>query len=292
MSTDKNTAEVAPYTDALRVPGPLDYRDVRKNTQLVKKALQELMIDGVDYGTVPGCGDKKGLFKPGAEKLMLMFKLGCFLEQKNESDNPDIIKYIVKTKIVHLPTGIELGIGVGSASTDEEKYKWRKMVCQEEFDATPEERRREKWYKAYQEKPAYSVKQVRTNPADVENTVLKMAAKRSKVDAVITCTGASDIFNQGEDDIIIDIEEARQPLKKPQSKEEAAKTGKPQETPAKAESTAQKQVPKPEMAVPAGYRSMQAKYNGLCPGCNNETKVGAVIFYKEATKKAYHPDCV
>lgn len=282
----ENEVAIQPYPEHLRTPGPLEFRDVRRNTQLVKQALEQVMKKDVDYGTVPGCGDKQGLFKAGAEKLMLMFKLGCFVEAKNESDNPDVIKYVTKTRIVHLPTGIELGTGVGSASTEEEKYKWRKMVCQEEFDATPEERRREKWYKAYQDKPAYSVKQVRTNPADVENTVLKMSAKRSKVDAVITCTAASDIFNQGEDDIIIDIEEPRNPLKKPQSKTEAKKTEKAPETAPNTQSSAT------ERATPAGYRAIKAKFNGICPACNQETHVGADIFYKEATKKAYHPDCV
>lgn len=291
MSTEKNlVAEALPHIDQLKTSGPLDYKDVRRNTQLVKKALQEVMVKEVDYGTTPGCGDKPGLFKAGAEKLCVMFKLGCFPEAKNVSENPDCIHYLTKTKIIHLPTGIELCVGVGSASTDEEKYKWRKSVCDEEFNETPEERRRIKW-KAGKDKP-YSIKQVRTNPADLDNTVLKMSAKRSKVDATITATGASDIFNQGEDDIIIDLDEPRNPLKKPQSRQEAAKTGKGSETPPNAESTAPGAPAGPERAVPAGYRSMKAKYNGLCPACNGETKVGTDIFYKDATKKAYHPDCV
>src|SRR5690606_22905756 len=44
-------------------------------------------------------------------------------------------------------------------------------------------------------------KQVRTNPADVANTILKMAKKRAQVDAVITATAASDIFTQDIEDL-------------------------------------------------------------------------------------------
>ncbi|WP_418719751.1 hypothetical protein [Bilophila wadsworthia] len=38
------------------------------------------------------------------------------------------------------------------------------------------------------------------NPADYYNTCLKMAKKRALVDAVLTCTAASDIFTQDIED--------------------------------------------------------------------------------------------
>lgn len=268
-------ATIVPYTELLKVPGPLDYRDVRKNTQLVKLALKEVMIENVDYGKIPGCGDKPGLFKPGAEKLGLMFKLGCFPEVKNESENPDIIKYLVKTKVVHLPTGIEMCVGVGCASTDEEKYKWRKAKQKAEFEATPDDRKRIKYdYNT-------TTEQVRQNPADVENTVLKMAAKRSMVDAIIKATAATDIFNQGEDDIIIDIEESRNAPKKPQAKTDV----KPEET----------KVPdnSHEPALPNGYKLIVSKFKGTCKGCNQETAEGSkIIFNPNAKGMVYHPDCL
>jgi hypothetical protein len=40
------------------------------------------------------------------------------------------------------------------------------------------------------------------NPADHKNTVLKMAKKRSLVDATLTCTAASDIFIQDIEDLV------------------------------------------------------------------------------------------
>jgi hypothetical protein len=266
---------IQPYTDALRTPGPLDFKDVRRNTQLVKQALREVMVENVDYGKIPGCGDKPGLFKPGAEKLGLMFKLGCFPDCKNESENPDVIKYVTRTKVIHLPTGTEVCVGVGCASTDEEKYKWRRAVSHAEFEATPEERRRLKFYRE-----ATPTEQVRQNPADVENTVLKMSAKRSMVDAIVKATAATDIFAQGEDDIIIDIDEPRSGPKRPQAKAPDSPPTSTQATPVD---------PRP---IPEGYVPMMAKFPSECLGCQGKIEKDTKMLYNRTTKKTLHGiDC-
>ena len=43
--------------------------------------------------------------------------------------------------------------------------------------------------------------QVRTEPEDADNTILKMAKKRALIDAVLTVTAASDIFAQDVEDL-------------------------------------------------------------------------------------------
>src|SRR5690606_20296729 len=48
---------------------------------------------------------------------------------------------------------------------------------------------------------AFAVKQVRTDPADVANTVLKMAKKRAQIDMTLTALAASDIFTQDIEDL-------------------------------------------------------------------------------------------
>ena len=90
------------------------------------------------------------------------------------------------------------GIGIGEASSDEEKYKWRRAVNDAEFNTTPASRRREKHGRGYDGKPDYTIPQVRTNPADQANTVLKMAKKRSYTDLALTATAASEVFTQDE----------------------------------------------------------------------------------------------
>jgi hypothetical protein len=89
-------------------------------------------------------------------------------------------------------SGIVVGVGVGRCSSNEEKYKWRRAVCREEWDATPEARRRLCWKTGA--KGVYSINQVRTNPEDLANTVLKMAKKRAQADLCLTALAASDAF--------------------------------------------------------------------------------------------------
>ena len=45
------------------------------------------------------------------------------------------------------------------------------------------------------------MQQVRTNPADIANTVLKMAKKRAQIDLTLTATAASDCFTQDVEDL-------------------------------------------------------------------------------------------
>ena len=47
----------------------------------------------------------------------------------------------------------------------------------------------------------YTVQQVRTESADLANTVLKMACKRAKIAMVLNVTAASDMFGQDLEDL-------------------------------------------------------------------------------------------
>lgn len=170
--------------------------DVRAQVNLMQDVMAEVMKDGTHYGTIPGT-KSKSLYKAGAEKLMATFRLAGDPEVTDLSQNGEIA-YRVKVRL-STASGQFIGAGIGECSSSEEKYSWRAAVCDEEFEETPENRRRVKFSK-YQGK-VEKKKQVRTNPADVANTILKMAKKRAQVDAVITCTAASDIFTQDIEDL-------------------------------------------------------------------------------------------
>jgi hypothetical protein len=47
----------------------------------------------------------------------------------------------------------------------------------------------------------YTVQQIRTEPADLANTALKMACKRAKIAMVLNVTAASDMFSQDLEDL-------------------------------------------------------------------------------------------
>lgn len=178
--------------------GAMTVAQLKANRDLMKQAMSELMEPGKHYGKVPGTGSKPTLLKPGAELLCVLFRVNAEPDVEDLS-TVDCIRYRVKLKGVHIPTGQVIAWGVGEASTDEEKYKWREAKCREEFAEAPDDRKRWKW--KGDRGPDDGVNQVRTNPADAANTILKMAEKRAKCDLALAFSACSDVFAQDLDNI-------------------------------------------------------------------------------------------
>ena len=172
--------------------GRLSATETIDHARAVQEVMQTLMKEGEHYGKIPGT-DKPTLLKPGAEKLCVAFRIADDYRVEDLSAG-DCIRYRVTCVGRHQLTGIDLGTGVGEGSTNEERYKWRRAVCDEEFEATPESQRRIKYGR--KSGGYFTTKQVRTEPADLANTVLKMACKRAKMAMVLSVTGASAIFSQ------------------------------------------------------------------------------------------------
>lgn len=164
---------------------------------------------GIHYGVIPGT-PKPTLYKAGAEKILATFRIATDFEVTDLSTE-DCIRYRVKV-IGILPDGSVIGYGIGECSSDEEKYRWKKPSCDTEFNETDPARRRLKWGRGSSGKADYSTKQVRTNPADLGNTILKMGKKRGVIDMVLTSTAASDVFDQDLEDLgdVIDITDYKQ----------------------------------------------------------------------------------
>lgn len=197
----------------------LTAKDIRAQINLIQEVMRSVMKEETHYGTIPGCS-KPSLYKPGAEKILATFRLTAEPIVEDLSDI-DEIRYRINLKIISA-SGQIIGYGVGECSSDEEKYKWKKAVCDAEFNETPEDRRRVKWFKGYGNKSDYQVSQIRTEKADIANTILKMAKKRSLIDGCLTTTACSDIFEQDIEDLegVIDIEKrnSKPPVQKPQRK--------------------------------------------------------------------------
>lgn len=191
----------------------------------VQKAKEAIMKPGVHYGKIPGTGGKDTLLKPGGEALLSTFQVGAFPEVEDLSEG-DVIRYRVLVRGVHLPTGQDIGVGIGECSSAEEKYAWREAICPEEFDAADPADRRVKWRRGQGGKP-YSKQQVRVNAADVANTVLKMGKKRGLIDLALTALAASDVFAQDLEELSAELREhvardeapMKEPPRQPQEKE-------------------------------------------------------------------------
>lgn len=204
---------------AIQENGPLTAANIKAQVQLIQEVMKAVMVKDVHYGTIPGT-QKPTLYKAGSEKILSTFRISVDLEVEDLSTY-DCFRYRVKARGIS-PSGAMVGCGIGEASTDEEKYKWRSAVCQEEYDSLPEDRKRIKWVKGWQGQSSKAIIQVRTNPPDVANTVLKMAKKRAQIDLTLTATAASDVFDQDLEDmdpgLIHEVADKKPPIQEPQAK--------------------------------------------------------------------------
>lgn len=165
---------------------------------MVQEVMRAVMKQDVHYGVIPDT-DKPTLYKAGAEVLCMAFRVADSYEVEDLSAD-GVVRYRVTCTGTHQVMGHVLGTGMGEASSGEEKYKWRKASSPQEFEATPTNLRREKHIKP-RNGNAFVIQQVRTEPADLANTILKMANKRAKMAMVLNVTAASDCFAQDLEDM-------------------------------------------------------------------------------------------
>jgi hypothetical protein len=185
----------------------------------VREVSRRVMKEGVHFGNIPGTAkDKKTLLKPGAEVLCMAFQLAPTFspDERREGEHLEVV---MTCTLTHIPTGTVLGNGIGSCSTRESKYAWRKgeRSCPKCGKATIRKstRDRAEWYcwrkidgcgatfkiddKSITEQQVGRI----PNPdiADMYNTVRKMACKRAHIAATLFVTGASELFTQDVEDM-------------------------------------------------------------------------------------------
>lgn len=187
-------------------------QEVKEHVGLIQNVMKQVMKSGTHYGVIPGC-QQPTLYKAGSEVLLTTFMIGTRLEVEDLSTD-DCYRYRVKVIGFHQGSGTILGEGIGECSTNESKYKWRRSYIQEEFDDTPETRRKFTYAKA-KGGSVFKNMMVRTDPSDLANTVLKMAKKRAQIDFTLTALGASDIFTQDIEDLPPEVAGTVSDRKKP-----------------------------------------------------------------------------
>jgi DNA-directed RNA polymerase subunit RPC12/RpoP len=152
-----------------------------KMKEIFNKLFSTVLQQGVDFDKIPGT-DKPTLLKPGADLLCQIFhfssgepKILSFLEDFEKG----ILSYTVSIPIVHRDTGTIMGVGIGGSNSFEVRYKYRYI------DSDEGER----------------VRVENPEPADQQNTLIKMASKRAYIDGVLKATGASRMFTQDIEDM-------------------------------------------------------------------------------------------
>lgn len=249
----------------------------------VKELMENVMKEGVDYGKIPGCGDKPTLLKPGCEKLCSTFGLAPRISVKQRYLENSHIEFFITCSMYSF-SGVFLGEGVGMTSTMESKWRYRNsdILCPVCNNPTI---RKDKnppygyycWDKLggckrkFQPTDQSITGQVQgkvenENIADIYNTALKIAKKRAQTDAVITVTGVSDLFTQD----VEDLPDAGYKPKKVMPKPET------EPTPEASEAVDAEIIPTPEPppldipeeAPPINRENIQ--YRGFINGCRND----------------------
>lgn len=188
-----NAVVEMPQRGLVQSSGRLSASEVVQHAMVVQDVMRAVMKPELHYGKIPGT-DKPTLFQPGADVLCMTFRIAPEFSIEDLS-TADVVRYRVTCRGIHQLSGVTLGSCVGEASSGEEKYKWRRAVHDKEYEATPTALRRVKFGKSWE------TKQIRTEPADVANTVLKMAEKRAKIGMVLNVTACSDMFGQDLEDL-------------------------------------------------------------------------------------------
>lgn len=201
-------------TPVLAVTPTVKAAELVERLNVIKEAMATAMVQGVDYGRIPGT-DKPTLWKPGAEKLAVLFQLDIQTATELLWAPDAHLTVLAHTTVFHAPTGSRLGGGEAACSTREHNYAYRKQerTCPHCGAASVIKGKEEygggwlcwakkhgcgaKWSDgdpAIESQPTGEI----DNPdlPDLWNVVIKMAKKRAIVDGVLLVTGASAIFTQ------------------------------------------------------------------------------------------------
>ena len=197
---------------------------VVERLSMVHQLMSQAMKKDEDYGVIPGTGSKPTLLKPGSEKLCTLFRLSPTYTT-DIKDLADVGRghreYIIVCTLTHIPSQQVWGQAMGSCSTAESKYRYRKSerkcpACGASAIIKGKAEYGGGWV-CFNKKGGCGAKFADEdsaivgqetgrveNPdlADQYNTVLKMATKRALVAAVLITTGASASFTQDIEDMV------------------------------------------------------------------------------------------
>jgi len=137
---------------------------IRQFQQIIRQSF----VEGHDYGVIPNT-DKPTLYKPGAEKILMLLGLRSEFDivDSTRDFEKGFFEYQIRCRLLH--GDMIITEGLGAANTREARYR-------------------------------------KGDPYTLDNTVLKMAKKRALVDAALLVGSLSDIFTQDIEDMV-DLEE-------------------------------------------------------------------------------------
>lgn len=225
----------------------LTVNQLKNQVTKIQQVMRSVMKEEVHYGRVPGV-PQKFLFKAGAEKLCMTFRLIPHYTIDKTVHEKGHITYDITCTLKHGPSDAVVGEGVGSCSTLEKKYRYRNEDLPTGVEVPSA------WWKSRNKdnlplilknngvqpksketlkkqglelstskvdgkfQIVYRKKVENADIADQYNTVVKMAKKRALVDATITALAVSDMFSQDPNAVDESFSEPESDSEQPKSK--------------------------------------------------------------------------
>lgn len=155
---------------------------LKEQRNQLKKFIKSELEQNTDFGIIPGT-PKPSLWKPGAEKLANIFKLGSRIvnvEKEIDFEN-NRATYTTRVEVYHLASGVAISQCEAVCTSMEKKYKERAIY---------------EWHNSPKGNVKVKTGAEQTPIGDLLNTLSKMSLKRAYVGAVILATGASGFFTQ------------------------------------------------------------------------------------------------
>lgn len=192
--------------------------------QAMAQFVKQLLIEDTDFGRIPGT-DKPTLLKPGAEKLTSFFGLTAQFEllDKVEDwvgyDHANEPFFYFRYSCALYSGERHVGEGVGSCNSWEKKYRYRtaQRKCPDCGEATVLKSKFDDSWFCWEKRGGCGAKWpsgtpaiedqklgqiLNENPADLVNTIDKMAQKRALVAATLITVNASAFFTQDLEDMV------------------------------------------------------------------------------------------
>ena len=235
-----------------------------------QKIIKSVLVEGVDFGTIPGCGTKPALFKSGAEKVADALDLCPHFIPIREVEDVQLgyFFYRYRCELRQRGSNMVVSTGIGSCSTYEAKYRYRQgqRVCPDCGEPRIIKGKEEygggwlcwaakggcgsKWPDGAAEIEDQEVGQIdNPNIHDCVNTVDKIAQKRALVQSALVL-GFSQDFTQ-------DVEDNPSAF----TNGGGSTTSATEEQPAAATQQAEPAAKRPHKNTPGSHR---------CPNCNSD----------------------
>jgi len=197
-------------TQALVLPEEGQFKADIQAINRFQQVARANMVEGTDWGIIPGTGNKPTLLKPGAEKIAKLLGLADQYEivDKLEDWQTGFFRYLIKCTLSSVATGAVISEGLGECNSMESKYRWRWVFPDDVPESVDKATLAKKTGRRRDGKGTYT--QYRLENEDIYsqvNTILKMAKKRALVDAALSAGRLSQVFTQDIEDMAVTHDE-------------------------------------------------------------------------------------